>query len=87
MGLGAIAEERGQWDEAIQQYGALIQDANVPGVYKTQAAQRTQLVNQIRHPLFMGVPATAPTTEPSDQEIIPEVPDRLPSTQPASMPG
>jgi hypothetical protein len=71
LGLAAIAENRGQWDEAKKIYDALTADANASQAIKTMATFRGRQLEELRRPLFTTpatqavattMPATAPTT-------------------------
>src|SRR4029079_9461877 len=40
MGLAAVAENRGKWDEAKNQYSAIVDSRNFPQSFKTIASKR-----------------------------------------------
>lgn len=67
FGLGAVAENRGQWDEAKKVYDAIAADANVMSSFKNLATFRAAQVQDLRNPLFITAATqpsvtTAPTT-------------------------
>jgi hypothetical protein len=66
FGLAAVAENRGQWDEAAKYYDAITGDAKAIESSKTLAGFRRAQLADLRLPLFT-TPATAPSTAPSTQ--------------------
>jgi hypothetical protein len=59
FGLGAVAENRGQWDAAKTQYQAIV-DSGAEQPYKLLATDRLALIPQLSQPLTMDLPATQP---------------------------
>jgi tetratricopeptide (TPR) repeat protein len=83
FGLAAIAENRGNWDNAIERYQAITKDEAIPQSFRNLAQQRLAMIPQIRKPVYIGTfSSTQPTTEPSTMESI--VPFALPTTAPAT---
>lgn len=83
LGLGAIAENRGQWDEANKHYQVVADDSNAPESFRSQARSRLEIVKMIREPLYVGAKpvttqpaATQPATQPTTASAV---------TQPAAM--
>ena len=90
MGLAAVAENRGKWDEAKSQYQAIVDAKNLSQAFKDIAAKRlTDLADYKSIPLLNPPPeagATNATTAPSI--FGPEAP-MFPNatTAPSTMPG
>ncbi len=93
LGLAAIAENLGEWDEAKAQYEAILNDDKIIQPFKTQADLRLRQIPRLRHPVYI---APAPTTEASapetpiapvnDSEAI-EATEQPPAAPPATQPG
>ncbi|HEV7301339.1 MAG TPA: hypothetical protein VGN72_18395 [Tepidisphaeraceae bacterium] len=66
FGLAAVAENRGNWDEAKQQYQAIVNAPAVLPSMKTLAESRLAQVDELRKPLF-----TSPTTAPATATTVP----------------
>lgn len=66
MGIAAIAENRGQWDEAKKIYDTLAADTKVAAAVQTLAKGRSAILEQIRRPLF-----TTPATQPVVATTLP----------------
>lgn len=57
VGLGKIAEQRGQWDTARQHYQAVIDDADLPEDYKAQAQAAIDKLDTLITPVvFVDAP-------------------------------
>jgi tetratricopeptide (TPR) repeat protein len=78
FGLAAVAENRGEWDEARKHYEALTAGADVAEVFKTLAGMRMQALGQFEKGIYLAVSApaaaatqatTAATTGPTTQPI------------------
>lgn len=72
MGLAAVAENQGKWDEAKAQYQAIADAANMPASFKELAEKRLSNLAKYQQPaLLVPAPAvtpmttTVPTTEPT----------------------
>lgn len=80
FGLAAIAENRGQWDEARKQYDAIAADASLPKVYKTQAQARIGMLRRLEKGVYLAQAAPAA----SQPEVAPAAttPASAPATQP-----
>jgi len=66
MGLAAIAENRGNWDQASKRYNEVLNRTDAPDMFKSAAQVRLSLLDRMRQPTLVGpYPATAPTTVPS----------------------
>ncbi len=88
MGLAAVAENRGKWDDAKSQYKAIVDAANLPQSFKAIASQRLiDLPNYQKAALLNPPPepGSAPTTT-APSVLGPEAP-LFPTTTPTSMPG
>jgi hypothetical protein len=57
LGLAAIAENRGQWDEARKQYQAVAADARMPKSFKEEAGTRERLLGQLQKGVYLVQPA------------------------------
>jgi len=69
IGLGLIAENRGQWDQAGQIYQKIIADDTLTGtVFPRQAQSRLDIIDDIKRPvIFSQEPPAKPTEEPAAQ--------------------
>lgn len=99
MGLAAVAENLGQWDQAKLQYEAIRDAANMPDSFKEVASTRLTDLAKAQTPVLLVPPPVAATTpaqaasEPSTQEapgLMPTtsiwVTATAPSTRPALAP-
>ena len=77
FGLAAVAEDRGDFDAAAEQYKAVATDKSAVPMHKTEAERRLKLLPDLRNPVRFGTPATLPAF---DQ------PTTLPTSQPSSQP-
>jgi hypothetical protein len=91
MGLAAIAENQGKWDEARTQYQAIADASNMPASFKELAERRASNLTKYQTPALL-VPAptvtpeatTAPTTLPATTPSQPVTsPAATPETSPA----
>lgn len=62
FGLGAIAENRGNWDEAREQYEIIEKNENLGSAYRTQARARLVSLDRWKSAPLIAPPATAPAT-------------------------
>jgi hypothetical protein len=62
FGLGAIAENRGNWDAARQHYETIEKNQNIAAAYRTQARVRLSSIDRWKTPPLIAPPSTAPTT-------------------------
>jgi tetratricopeptide (TPR) repeat protein len=70
MGLAAVAENQGQWDQARAQYQAIKDGANMPDSFKEIAGTRLGVLPKVQTPVLLvpppvvapGPPASMPTT-------------------------
>ena len=85
MGLAAIAENQGAWDEARKQYQAILDATGLPQSFKDLARERLTHLPDIQKAALL-VPAPPPTPLPSPV-LGPEAPPTSQSltTQPASI--
>jgi hypothetical protein len=60
FGLGAIHEQRGEWDQAKQIYAKIAADTSNLAAYKQLAEARMTAVDMLRNPVIVGKPATEP---------------------------
>lgn len=76
FGLAAIAEDRGEWDRAAEQYNAIRSDPQASESFKNLAKLRQEGLRipgqgklpglaDIRNPILLGQPTTAPATLPA----------------------
>lgn len=80
FGLGAVAENKKQWDEARKQYDLIAELKNIPQVFRDQATARAKDLATLQQPTYLA-PATQPATAPSTQESATH-PSTLPATRP-----
>jgi hypothetical protein len=71
FGLAAIAENRQQWDAARSRYDAILQRPDAGAAYKTLAAQRQQLLDELSTPIYLGTLTTRPADELDPMSAIP----------------
>ena len=64
LSLGAIAEERGQWDEAKANYEKVAAEAKDQPAYAELARARLQILEQLRNPVILATPSTLPAIPP-----------------------
>lgn len=64
LSLGAIAEERGQWDEAKAIYEKVAAEAKDQPAYAELARARLQILEQLRNPVILATPSTLPAIPP-----------------------
>jgi tetratricopeptide (TPR) repeat protein len=69
LGLGAIEENRGNWDKATEDYNQLTSDPAMASAFKEVARQHLAMIPQLRVPVYLGSysstqPSSQPTTEP-----------------------
>jgi predicted negative regulator of RcsB-dependent stress response len=88
MGLAAIAENQGKWDEAKSQYQAIADAANMPASFKELAGKRlSNLTKYQTSALLVPPPEVAPlaTTAPATSTSQPTASSSVtPETSPAS---
>jgi hypothetical protein len=77
LGLAAIAENQGKWDDAATLFGAILSDPQTPDAFKFAAQASQQQLPQLRHTVFIGTPATAPAPEANPENAF------APTTAPA----
>jgi hypothetical protein len=63
FGLGAIAENKGDWDGARKQYKEVSQMKNIPQAFRDQAEARMDDLDKLQEPVVLGQPVTLPTTQ------------------------
>jgi hypothetical protein len=82
MGLAAIAEDRGKWDDARTHYDEIVKRSDLPEMVKSTAELRLALLTRISQPVLVGpYPATAASA--SAATMPGEMPGAIPM---ASMP-
>lgn len=93
MGIAAVAENMGQWDQAKSQYEAIRDAANMPQSFKEVAGTRLADLAKDQTPVLLVPPPVAVPAAPSTQEAPGLMPTSMsatstgPSTQPASAPA
>lgn len=72
FGLAAVAENRGQWDEAAKQYDAIINEPQMMKGFKDQASVRKAQLPVIQQPVWLAAtqPATMPEMMPSATQPV-----------------
>ncbi len=92
FGLAAVAENRGQWDEAKKTYDAITADDKTLESFKNMAKFRGEQLELLRNPLFIS-PATQPvalstqpTTAPATTAPVTPAPMTAPTTAPTTQP-
>lgn len=73
MGLAAVAENLGQWDQATEQYQAIQNGANMPDSFKQIARNRLSALSKEKTPALLVPPPF----------IASEAPSSMPETSPA----
>lgn len=84
MGLAAIAENQGKWDEAKAQYQAIADAPNMPASFKELAAKRLANLAKYQSPALL-VPAPTVTPEPSTAPATSSATSQ-PTASPAAIP-
>ncbi|MEO6435239.1 MAG: tetratricopeptide repeat protein [Tepidisphaeraceae bacterium] len=69
--LAAIAEDRGQWDDARGIYEKLAAETNDQPAYQQLAAERLRILPQLRKPVLLAPPATLPTQPSTTKPALP----------------
>jgi hypothetical protein len=64
FGLAAIAENRGNWDDARKRYEEVEARADAPDMFKTTAQMHLGLLERMKQPIWVG-PYPATSTTPS----------------------
>jgi tetratricopeptide (TPR) repeat protein len=68
FGLAAVAENRGQWDDAKAQYQAIL-DGDAEQAFKDIATQRLGILPELQRPVMIDLPSAVPpasaTTQPT----------------------
>jgi hypothetical protein len=86
LGLAAVAENRGKWDEARNQYRAIVDTANSPRSFKDIAAKRLVDMTEYQKAALLNPPEPV-TTMPSilgpESPLFPNA-TTAPSTMPSS---
>ena len=93
FGLAAIAENRGDWEAAGQQYEAVRDDETLGQAFTEQAKLRLENLDEIKNPMLIIAttrpaaesPTTVPTTLPADLSGTIERP--APTTAPTAAPA
>jgi predicted negative regulator of RcsB-dependent stress response len=87
LGLAAVAEEQGKWDEAAAQYDKIRTHPSLPPAFKLEAQDRKASLDKIRTPALIGKPPTRPAFPqdelPSTGPMGPPVPTTGATTRPA----
>jgi hypothetical protein len=90
MGLAAIAENQGIWDEARKHYQAVIDAAGLPSGFKDVAREHLDHLSGIQKPALLvpapEVPTPEPTTQSTQRATQPAAlgPELPPITQPSN---
>jgi hypothetical protein len=92
LGLAAIAENRGNWDEANKELEAVRDDPNAMKVLAEQAGDQVNSLSALQHPLYIAPPSGVTSTQPTSGPVLPfgpELPNgfQLPSTMPSTVPA
>jgi tetratricopeptide (TPR) repeat protein len=74
LGLAAIEENRGNWEQASRYYQQVAADETIASSFRQIAQMRQSIIPQIRMPVYLG---SYPATQPSTQATAP-----LPATAP-----
>jgi hypothetical protein len=68
FGLGAVDESQHKWDDAANEYQAIIDDPNAAGPFADRAKERLAALSSLKKPLLIGQATTLPsfgaTTQP-----------------------
>jgi hypothetical protein len=88
FGLAAIAENRGDWDTARQQYEAVTKLKEASQAFRDQASTRLNELDKLKAPVLLA-PATEPTTQASTpttqaSESAPTTRVTAPASKPAT---
>jgi len=83
IGLGLVAENRGQWDQACQIYQKITADETLAGtVFPKQAQNRLDIMDDIKRPIvFSEEPPAVPAEEPAVPAAELAVPVEEPAAQ------
>ena len=99
FGLAAIAEDRGNWDQAKGHYEAVANDTAVAQAYRSHATRRLEQLPELSKPILITQPspatqpttqiAAAATTNPAAAVLAaePVEPDPRPTTAPTTAPA
>ncbi len=89
FGLGAVAENRREWDKARAQYEAVKNDPAMPKVSTDYAALRLRVLDKISAPFVEGRPMTSPSDFglPRTLPTTNVSPTTGPPTAPTTAPG
>jgi tetratricopeptide (TPR) repeat protein len=79
LGLAAIEENRGNWDQAKEYYNQVLADQSLAQAFRDVARQRLELIPRIRTPVYLG---SFSSTQPSPPATMAAA--TLPATQPAT---
>jgi hypothetical protein len=85
MGLAAIAENQGQWDEAKFQYQAIADATSFPPTFKDLAKDRLKQLPEYEKPVLLTPPPEAAT--PSSSQPATFGPEAPPTSQPMTQPA
>ena len=75
LGLAAIAENQGQWDEARKQYQTILDAGNMPAAFKDYASTRLRQLTEDQRPITLAPAAPLPTaaTRPATASTQPTI--------------
>ena len=75
LGLAAVAEQQGKWDEAAAAYDKIRTHPTLPPAFKLDAQDRKETLEKIRNPALIGKPPTRPAPdEPGATPMGPAAP-------------
>jgi predicted negative regulator of RcsB-dependent stress response len=89
MGLAAIAENQGNWEEARKQYQAILDNPDLPPSFKDVARERLMRLPDIQKAALLAPPPEAPPAlPPATRSTQPAVlgPEAPKATEPAAKP-
>jgi hypothetical protein len=82
--LGAIAEQRQDWDAAKAIYEKIQADAKDQPAYQQLATARLRILEQLRNPVILAAPATLPALPPLVAAPTTAMTTQAAATQPAT---
>ncbi len=65
FGLAAVKESQQDWDAASKLYEKITSDANIALPFQNQARARADQLGKLQQPVWIGSPASQPTTAPA----------------------
>jgi hypothetical protein len=87
LGLAAIAEQRGKWDDARKLYDEIIKDANTPKGFDSEARLKLDDLDKLRTPVLVGQPTTDAALLPQGPPVPPVPATTTPTTGVTTQPA